>query len=71
MASTRQIRIGHKMRAALNYIAEHPGCTKLAAALAVGPNGSTKFGYATVDRCITAGLVRADGDGRKYALYVI
>lgn len=33
----------------------------------VGPHGSLKYGYATIDRCLTAGLVRIDPDHPKRA----
>lgn len=65
------IRKGSKMTAAAEYVAAHPGCTKMAAAGHIGPNGSLRFGYAAVDRAINAGMIRAaavDG-GRRYELY--
>jgi hypothetical protein len=63
------IRIGSKMRVAADYVAGHPGCTKMAAAAAAGPNGSLRFGYAAVDRAIRAGLIRAVPAGPRYQLY--
>ena len=51
-------RIGPRMREALEYISEHPGCPAVDVARDVGPNGSTRYGYRTVHRCISAGLVR-------------
>jgi hypothetical protein len=50
-------RIGPGMLAAAAYVASSPGCPKLPVARAVGPNGSTRFGYAIVDRAISAGLI--------------
>lgn len=52
-------RIGHQMTAAANYVTDNPGCTKMAVAAAVGPNGSLRFGYEVVDRAIHAGLIQA------------
>jgi hypothetical protein len=52
-------RTGNGMRAALRFIAAHPRTPKLAVAEAVGPNGSRRYGYQIVDRCIAAGLVHA------------
>lgn len=58
------------MRAAADYVAAHPGCPKLPVARAVGPHGSTQFGYRSVDRAIGAGLIVARGDGwTRYRLY--
>ena len=62
-------RIGPRMEAAIHYVTLNPGCRKIDVAKVVGPNGSLRYGYRTVDRCIARGLVRAERrpDGR-YAL---
>ena len=63
-------RIGPRMHDVATYVAAHPGCPKLHAAEYVGPNGSRRYGYATVDRAIRAGLIEArQGKGNAYALY--
>ena len=61
---------GNKMKAAVEFVRNNPGCTKLAPAEAVGPNGSRRYGYATVDRCIRAGLIVAERLNNRYALTV-
>lgn len=63
-------RIGSKMTAAAEFVAANPGCTKMAAADAIGPNGSRRYGYSAVDRAIRAGLVTASQNARGYALTV-
>jgi len=71
MTTAKSRRIGPAMRAAADFAAANPGCTKMAAADAIGPNGSRRFGYAAVDRAIRAGLIEAR-DGQRcnaYALY--
>ena len=50
-------RIGPRMREALAYIDAHAGCSAVEVARRVGPNGSTRYGYRIVHRCIAAGLV--------------
>ena len=69
MTGTKTTRIGAKMAAAAAYVAAHPGCTKMAAAAEIGPNGSLAFGYRAVDRAISAGLIRAESSSRRYFLY--
>jgi hypothetical protein len=71
MASTKIIRKGSKMAVVIDYVREHPRCTKMAAAEHAGPNGSLRFGYAIVDRAIRAGFIGADWAGTKYELYHI
>lgn len=66
---TTSRRIGAKMAAAAQYVERHPGCPKLAVAQAVGPNGSTQYGYRIVDRAIAAGLIQALRTGSRYELY--
>lgn len=64
-------RVGPAMWAAVEYVAAHPGCPKLPAAKAAGPNGSTAYGYQAVDRTMVAGLIEHRGQtGDRYALYV-
>ena len=61
-------RIGPRMMDVLEVVARHPGCPKIVPARLAGPNGSLNFGYRTVDRCISAGLVDARPVGRGYEL---
>ena len=64
-------RIGPAMKAAVEYVSANPGCPKLPCARAIGPNGSTKFGYAAIDRAMRAGLIEDRATGRSaYALHV-
>lgn len=68
-------RIGLNMVRIAEYVANNPGCTKLAAADHVTPAGATRQnGYAAVDRAIAIGLVwayRAPDAGHpvRYELY--
>ena len=64
--NTNTNRIGPRMEAAIQFVALNPGCRKIDVAKVVGPNGSLRYGYRTVDRCIARGLVRAERrpDGR-------
>ena len=64
-------RIGEKMKLALQLCRTLGGCPKLTIAERVGANGSRKYGYEIVDRCIRRGLIenRSDKPGR-YALYL-
>lgn len=50
-------RIGPRMEQAIAIVAANPGCNKLFVAKQVGPNGSTNYGYQTVDRAIAHGLI--------------
>lgn len=69
MTTTTTSKIGPKMREAIAFVAENPGCPKLPVAEHVGPNGSRRYGYATVDRCIAAGLICANrGENGVYSL---
>jgi hypothetical protein len=63
-------RIGPRMMDVLDIVARYPGCPKIVPARAVGPNGSLNFGYRTVDRVISAGLVKATAIGRGYQLHL-
>lgn len=64
-------RTAPMMYGVASYVAANPGCPKLHAAEYVGPNGSRRYGYRTVDRAIKAGLIRAErtaaGTYRLYA----
>lgn len=65
-------RIGPRMAAVARTVARHPGCPKLLPARTVGPNGSLRYGYASVDRATHAGLVRAERrSSGTYALYPV
>ena len=52
-------RIGPKMAQAADYVARNPGCAKLPVAKRVGPHGSSRYGYRTVNRAIRTGLIIA------------
>jgi hypothetical protein len=54
------MRIGIKMQAVVDFVKDHPGCCKLAAASEVAPNGSLRYGYRTVNRTIGSGLIKAE-----------
>ena len=58
------------MIAAVQYVTQHPGCSILPVAEAIGPNGSRRFGYAAVHRAIRAGLLNAKRSHGRYALTV-
>lgn len=50
-------------------VARCPGCYMIEPARRVGPNGSLRFGYATVHRAARAGLIEirySRGRGRCY-----
>jgi len=63
------MKIGFRMKMAAEYVARHPGCTQQEAALAIGPNGSHRFGVAALRRAERAGLIRYEKGPRGYALY--
>lgn len=54
-------RIGPKMKLAVEYVTEHPGCCKAPVARHVFhyDRGWRAFGYAAVNRAINAGLIVA------------
>ena len=62
--------IGTKMQAAADFVRANPGCAILPVAEHVGPNGSRRFGYATVHRAIAAGLIQAARSRGRYTLTV-
>jgi hypothetical protein len=66
--STKIRRIGPQMTAAADFVAANPGCTKMAAADAIGPNGSRRYGYAAVNRAIGAGMIQVADGRRGYSL---
>lgn len=68
MASKKIKRVGPCMRAAVEYVAQHPGCSILPVAVWVGPHGSTNFGYRAVHRAIDAGLIHAEYVKGRYVL---
>ena len=67
-------RIGPQMRRAIDYVAAHPGCSKIDVARhvlpwAVGSNNA--YAYGPINRAISAGLVAAGkGRGNTYSLRV-
>lgn len=60
-------RIGKTMEAAVNFVKNNGGVvqSKHVIAKSVGPNGSTKYGYPPVNRCIFRGLLRIDENHNK------
>lgn len=68
-------RIGHRMSAIANFVAQNPGCSMLDAAL--GTNRSRyrthMAGYSAAHRAIDAGLIESRDEGQprgQYRLYV-
>ena len=60
--------VGPQMAAAAAYVAAHPGCTKQAVSLAIGPHGSNAYGWRAVQRAIGAGLIVAgERPGKRWA----
>ena len=85
MSRKRRV-IGAAMRAAIEYVAQHPGCSKLAVARhllprAIGSNNA--YAYGPVNRALKAGLIRDAGNwrtdssgqqvayGNAYSLFVV
>lgn len=66
------MRIGPKMLAAAAYVKKYgPSCI-YPIARAVGPNGSTKFGYEIVWRAVAAGLLDSKrGKGNSYIVSLV
>ena len=59
-------QVGPKMHSAVKLAASKIYQSKKELAEAVGPNGSTDYGYRIVDRCIRKGLItRPDPDHDK------
>lgn len=71
MTTSLNPRKGARMAQVIEYVKAHPRCTKMAAAAAIGPNGSLRLGYAVVDRTIRAGFIGAVQYSNHYALYHI
>ena len=67
-------RIGPQMRRAINYVAAHPGCSKVELARHVLPHAvgyNNAWAYGPVNRAIAAGLIIAgQGRGNAYSLRV-
>lgn len=57
MTKNKTTRIGPRMFQVTSYVHSNPGQAMLHAARHAGPNGSTRYGYASVHRAIDAGLV--------------
>lgn len=54
-------QIGPRMQQVADYVRNHPGCPKLWPARAVAPYGrGLAYGYASVNRAIKAGLIKAE-----------
>ena len=62
-------RVGPKMLQAYEYISAHRGCSKYEVSRAVGPHGSTFYGWRIVQRCIEANMITAVRVGHAWALY--
>lgn len=56
------------MQQAADMVRQMPGCSILPVARAIGPNGSTCYGYASVHRAIRAGLIKATRNKGRYVL---
>lgn len=66
-------RVGEKMMMAAWYVGRHPGCAKLPAAEFCAPyaetsSPGTRFGYASVNRAMRAGLITSEWKGNRWAL---
>jgi len=64
------------MEQAAKYVAANPGCVTYDAVLYVAPCGvpggkpGIQYGYRTIDRAVSAGLIRREpGKGNSYRLY--
>jgi hypothetical protein len=68
-----EMKVGANMQAVADYVAAHPGCSKLDAAKAITHSAAasaTNHGqYESIDKAIRAGLIRAERHGNRYALY--
>lgn len=62
-------RIGPRMADVVSYVETHPGCSALAAAEYVGPNRSRRYGYRTVHRAMSAGIVDYERKSGRIYLY--
>ena len=66
-------RIGPAQYTTLRILVQHDGCYegKMALAAMVGPNGSTRFGGQTLDRCAWRGWLRFESSPDKRATLVV
>lgn len=73
IAKRQRPRIGPRMRDAIAFIRENPGCTKLAVVEHIAPTPyiNKQYGYAVVNRCIASGLVRGSYVRGRWSLYVV
>jgi hypothetical protein len=59
------------MRRVALYVRRSPGCSAFACARAIGPHGSTQFGYRAIHRAMRAGLiVNVSANPSRYILRV-
>ena len=67
-------RIGPQMRRAIDYVAAHPGFSKIDVAWYILPHAvgyNNAYAYGPIDRAINAGLIVAwQGRGNAYSLRV-
>ena len=74
MSTTHTHRIGPQMQRAIEFVAAHPGCTKIDVARHVLPRAvgwNNWYAYGPVNRAIAAGRILAfQGRGNAYALRV-
>lgn len=62
MIEKQVTRIGPKMKMAVSYVSQNPGCHPCTAGRSIGPNHSVCFGLQSVNRAISAGLIRSEPD---------
>ena len=60
-------RTGPRMIQVTSYVARHPGCPKIRPAEDAGPRGSLRYGYASVNRALRAGLIEDRSAGRSHS----
>lgn len=60
-----------RMIQAVEFVRANPGCAILPVAEAVGPHGSRNYGYRTVHRAISAGMIRATVANGRYSLTAV
>ena len=60
--SQKTTRTGPAMAHACRVLRDQDGVmpSKMTLAAEIGPHGSLKYGYATIERCLKAGLVRVE-----------
>lgn len=64
-------RIGPRMQSLVYLVAREPGIVRLKAAKYIGPHGSTRYGYRTIARALSAGIVRLEWEGNRSRLYPV